>query len=110
VTGPLIVGVLAAAGVYLVMQRGLLRTVIGFVLVQHAVNILVVLAGGPRGAPPFAGVEEFRADPLVQAFALTAIVVGLGTTLFLVSLAMRSGQLEEPAADESDADHGRGGP
>ncbi len=64
--------------------------VIGFVLVQHAVNLLLVLAGGStqRGAP-IAPYDRDPADPLGQAFALTAIVIGLGTTVFLLAVALR---------------------
>lgn len=84
------IGVLAAAGVYLLFLRGLVRAVIGLVLLQHAVNVLLVsIRTGARDTAPLAPYAAPPADALGQAFALTAIVIGLGTTVFLVALALR---------------------
>lgn len=87
----LIVGILAGTGVYLILQRGLARMVLGFVLLGHAVNVLLVVSGGIafRGAP-IVGEPGPSADPLPQAFALTAIVIGFGITGFLLALAYRA--------------------
>ena len=89
-SGALAVGALAAAGTFLLLQRGLVRAVLGFVLVEHALNVAMVLAGGTtRRGVPIVEYSEPPADPLVQAFALTAIVIGLGTTAFLLALAFQ---------------------
>jgi multicomponent Na+:H+ antiporter subunit C len=90
-TGALVVGVLVAAGVYLVLQRGIVRVALGFVLLGHAANVLLVLSGGAgRRGVPLADVGNAPpADPLPQAFALTAIVIGLGMTAFLLAVAYR---------------------
>lgn len=89
-TGALVVGLLTASGSFLVMQTGLVRKVIGFVLLQHGFNVLLVIAGGTQRRRPPVGVDlEAAADPLVQALTLTAIVIGLGTTVFLIALAFR---------------------
>lgn len=86
-----VVGLLAAAGAYLVLQRGLLRVVLGFVLLGHAVTVLLVIAGGTaRRGVPIIGEAGPAADPLPQAFALTAIVITFGITAFLLALAYRS--------------------
>lgn len=110
-TAAIAVGVLVAAGVYLILQRGLIRIAIGFVLLGHAVNVLLISAGGLRlrGEPLIgAGEEADMADPLPQAFVLTAIVITFGITVFLLALARaggsggRSGQRgerPEPSAD-----------
>ncbi|CAN5799325.1 hypothetical protein BH23ACT8_BH23ACT8_11390 [soil metagenome] len=89
-----IVAVLAAAGVYLILQRGLVRVVLGFVLLGHASTVLLVVAGGigRRGAP-IMGESTTPADPLPQAFALTAIVISFGITAFLLALAARARQV-----------------
>ena len=87
----LIVGLLVAAGIYLVLQRGLARITLGFVLLAHAVNVLLVASGGvARRGAPFAGAARAPADPLPQAFALTAIVISFGVTAFLLALAYRA--------------------
>lgn len=97
------VAALMGAGAYLVLQRGLVRMAIGFALVQHAVNLLLVVSGGRarRGVP----IVEFGrppADPVGQAFALTAIVIGLATTLLLLALALRRARTH--AADDVETD------
>ena len=87
------VGVLAAAGCYLLLSRDLQRVVIGFVVFANAVNLLILGATpAPPGArPPLVdGVDPATvADPLPQAFVLTAIVIGLGLTAYLVALVAR---------------------
>jgi multicomponent Na+:H+ antiporter subunit C len=94
VSGAIIVGLLAATGTYLVLQRGLVRLTLGFVLLGHAVNVLLLVSGGigTRGAP-LPGQPGPPADPLPQAFALTAIVIGFAITAFLLALAFRMPEL-----------------
>jgi multicomponent Na+:H+ antiporter subunit C len=90
VTAAIAVGVLVAAGVFLILRRGLVRITFGFILLSHAVNLLLMAAGGlgRRGAP-IVGPDEHAdpADPLPQAFVLTAIVISFGTTVYLLGLA-----------------------
>jgi multicomponent Na+:H+ antiporter subunit C len=88
-------GALAAAGIFLLVQRDLVRRVIGFLLLQHAVNLLLVTARAPgREAGPILPTRG-AADPLGQAFVLTAIVIGFAATLFLLALALRRAKLAE---------------
>lgn len=90
-TAALIVGLLAGGGTYIVLQRGIVRIALGFVLLGHAATTLLVAAGGvARRGVPFAGEGGTPADPLPQAFALTAIVISFGITAFLLTLAYRS--------------------
>lgn len=84
------VGVLYALGTYLLLQRSLTRIVLGLGLLGHGANLLLLLAGGRGGVPPFAGAAGRIADPLPQAMALTAIVITFGVTAFLLALAYRS--------------------
>lgn len=69
-TAAIAAGILVAAGVYLIFQRGLVRVTIGFVLLGHAANVIVVAAGGMalRGVP-LVGSGELAgmADPLTRA-------------------------------------------
>ncbi|HVM35720.1 MAG TPA: NADH-quinone oxidoreductase subunit K [Actinomycetota bacterium] len=105
-TGALIVGVLVAAGVYLVLQRGIVRVALGFVLLGHAANVLLVLSGGTerRGVPLADAQNAPPADPLPQAFALTAIVIGLGMTAFLLAVAHRGRDVI--GGDDTESDEG----
>jgi multicomponent Na+:H+ antiporter subunit C len=90
VTAALIVGILAAAGTYLVLQRGIVRITLGFVLLGHAATTALLAAGGvARRDLAFVGAAGTPGDPLPQAFALTAIVISFGVTAFLLTLAYR---------------------
>lgn len=90
-----LLAVLFSAGFYLIMQRSLVRILLGIVVIGHAANLLLQLAGGPPGQAPFvngASPAEMT-DPLPQAMALTAIVITFGLTTFLLALAYRSWSL-----------------
>jgi multicomponent Na+:H+ antiporter subunit C len=87
----IVVGVLVAAGVTLLLERSLTRVVLGIMLLGNGVNLLI-LVGGEYGGPPIVGVTEpgRMSDPLTQAMILTAIVITLGMTAFLLAMAYRS--------------------
>ena len=91
----LLVGGLYAAGLYMVMQRSLVRLIIGLALLGHAANVLIfVTAGVTPGRAPI--IEEGAttvvgaADPLPQALILTAIVIGFGVLAYFLVLAQRA--------------------
>ncbi len=101
-------GVLCACGTYLVLGRQLSRVVIGIGLLGHGVNVLLVLSGGDGGDPAFAGGDPDRfADPLPQAFILTAIVITFGVIAFLLTLAYRSWLLSDDDEVEDDVEDRR---
>ncbi len=103
-TAALAVAVLVTGGVYLVLQRGLVRVTLGFILLGHAANVLLLAAGGmARREAPLVGRIELDAasDPLPQAFALTAIVITFGITVYLFGLA-GAGAEDEPDGDAGD--------
>lgn len=100
----LAVGTLYAVGTYLILQRKLTRVILGLAMMAHGANLLLLLAGGEAGAPPFVGeapAGDF-ADPLPQALALTAIVITFGTTAFLLALSFRSWLLRHDDDVEDD--------
>lgn len=87
----LTIGVLTGGGVYLLLQRGMVRVVFGLALVSHAVNLLLLTTGVSawRSEPlTQASGADVAADPLPQAFVLTAIVITLAVTVFMLSLAV----------------------
>lgn len=90
-----LIGVLVGTGVVLVLERSLSRIVIGVALMTYGINLLVLMAGGRAGSPPIIGQSEVAemADPLPQAMVLTAIVIGLGLTAFMLAMAYRTWQL-----------------
>lgn len=91
----LLVGVLVGTGVYLLLERSLSRVIIGIALISNGVNVLFLIAGGAAGGPPLigSGPEDEMSDPLPQAMVLTAIVITLGLTAFVMAMAYRSWQL-----------------
>jgi multicomponent Na+:H+ antiporter subunit C len=82
-------------GVYLLLERSLSRVLVGLVMLGNGVNILFLVAGGPAGSAPILGGDTPRrmSDPLPQALVLTAIVISLATTAFLLAMAYRGWQL-----------------
>jgi multicomponent Na+:H+ antiporter subunit C len=106
----IIIGGLTSAGVYLLLERSLTRMLLGLLLVGNAVNLLILIAGGPSGNPPVRGRTSdgstVTADPLAQAMILTAIVITMGIAAFVLALVYRSYRLttaDEIAVDAEDA-------
>jgi multicomponent Na+:H+ antiporter subunit C len=93
----LLIGVLYAGGIYLTAGRNIARIVLGIVLLSHATNMLIFVAGGlTRGEPPIVPLHvesvdpERFANPLSQALILTAIVIGLGMQALVLALVYRT--------------------
>ncbi|MGE5291107.1 MAG: sodium:proton antiporter [Micromonosporaceae bacterium] len=106
-TAAIAVGILVAGGVFLILQRGLVRITLGFILLGHAVNILLIAADGPgrRQVPLIGGGTLARmADPLPQAFVLTAIVISFGITVYLLALARADRHPGKPDTDHDPDD------
>lgn len=89
----LAIGVLVAAGVYLLLRARTYPVILGIMMLGYAVNLFLVAMGRVgRGAPPIIqeGVVSY-VDPLPQALVLTAIVIGFGMAAFVIGLALASG-------------------
>ncbi|NKE08572.1 MULTISPECIES: Na(+)/H(+) antiporter subunit C [Kocuria] len=88
-----VMGVLYTVGVYLVLERSLTRVLLGVMLLTNATNLLIVHAAGMPGLAPLYSSDvdpQDYTDPLPQALVLTAIVIGLAVTAFLLGLIYRS--------------------
>lgn len=100
------IGVLFACGVYLMVSRNLIRVLLGFLLVGHGTNLLL-LSSGTWGTAPIVGETggpAGDADPLPQAFVLTSIVITLAVCCFLLAMVYRSYQLTRRAEVGDDPD------
>jgi multicomponent K+:H+ antiporter subunit C len=86
------IGVIVAAGVYLLLRARTFPVVLGLLLLSYAVNLFLVAMGRVTlGHPPIiASGATHYADPLPQALVLTAIVIGFGMTALVVVLALRA--------------------
>ncbi|GGY95152.1 Na(+)/H(+) antiporter subunit C [Streptomyces nitrosporeus] len=87
--------ILCAVGALLMLTRPLTRILLGAVVAGNGINLLVLASTGRAGEEPLLyGVPLGRVtDPLPQAIALTAIVITLATTAFLLAMAYRGHQL-----------------
>ncbi|MFD4752631.1 Na(+)/H(+) antiporter subunit C [Streptomyces sp. NPDC058426] len=88
--------VLCAVGGALVLTRSLTRILLGTVVLGNGANLLVLASTGSAAEPPLLYPRIIRnrvTDPLPQAVALTAIVIALATTAFLLALAYRTHQV-----------------
>ena len=103
------IGLLTAAGIYLVLRSRSFDVILGITLLSYATNLLIFAAGRPViGKPPILaqGIPATLArhtDPLPQALVLTAIVIAFAMTAVTLVLAIRS------RADNGD-DHVDAGP
>jgi multicomponent Na+:H+ antiporter subunit C len=82
-------------GIYLVLERSLSRVMVGLLMLGNGVNVLFLISGGPPGRAPIVDESDPTpmSDPLPQALVLTAIVISLATTAFVLAMAYRSWQL-----------------
>ena len=87
----LTVGVLIGGGVFMMLRRGMVRLIIGFALLSHGVNLLIMSTGGidRRGEPlGYSPDPATTADAPPQAFVLTAIVIAFAITMYMLVLAV----------------------
>ncbi|MBX3096444.1 MAG: NADH-quinone oxidoreductase subunit K [Fimbriimonadaceae bacterium] len=100
-----VVGALFAVAIYLLMQRELIRLLLGLAVLGNAANLLIFVSSGAyRAAPPLIAEGQKTmnpvgvADPMPQALILTAIVIGFGVLAFAMALVNRT----HLGADASD--------
>jgi multicomponent K+:H+ antiporter subunit C len=106
------IGWITACGVYLLLRGRTFPVVIGLSLLGYGVNVFIFAMGRLwMDAPALLGGGHAVADPLPQALALTAIVIGFATTGFIIELALRA--RHETGTDHVDGhgdDRGERGP
>ncbi|WP_225752662.1 Na(+)/H(+) antiporter subunit C [Actinotalea sp. Marseille-Q4924] len=105
----IVAAALTAVGVYLLLERSLTRVLLGVIFVSNAVNVVLLIAGGRAGGAPIVDYtdEDSMSDPLPQALILTAIVITLGMTAFLLAMAYRSWQLNKHDEVQDDLEDRR---
>ena len=91
----ILIGILYAAGVYLLLRRSIVKLILGIIFMSNATNLVIFVSGGlTKASPAFIKVGEsvpssVTADPLPQALILTAIVIGFGIISFSLALLYR---------------------
>ena len=98
------VGVLVAAGVYLVLRARTFPVIVGLALLSCAVYLLIYGMGRlVIDRPPILSLHlDTYTDPLPQALVLTAIVIAFGMTALIVVIILRS--FLETGSDHVDGD------
>lgn len=86
------VGVMTAAGVYLLLRARTFTVVLGLTLLSYATNVFLFAMGrlAIDQPPVIAAAATGYSDPLPQALVLTAIVISFGMTAVAVVMALRS--------------------
>ncbi len=85
------IGILTAAGLYLVLRLRTFPVILGVSLLTYAVNVFLFSSGRLKvGAPPILSDATNYTDPLPQALVLTAIVISFGMTAVVVMIALGS--------------------
>jgi multisubunit Na+/H+ antiporter MnhC subunit len=81
-------------GLYGVLRkRNIVKIIIGLGIIEYSLNLFFVLLGYRfHGRAPIDAQDQNilnMVDPLPQALVLTSIVIGLGVTALVISLAIR---------------------
>lgn len=86
------IGVLTAAGIFLLLRPRTFAVVLGLTLLSYSVNLFLFAMGRLQiGLPAVIDAKQTAyADPLPQALVLTAIVIAFGMTAFLIVLAIKA--------------------
>ena len=82
------IGILFATGIFQLLRRNIIRSAIGLVVLMNAVNLFLLSTGAYVGGEPayIISVAGVRSDALPQALILTAIVISMGGTAFVLSM------------------------
>jgi len=89
-------GTMIAGGIYLMLDKNLIRFIFGLALGSNAVNLLIFAAGRPNTSHPPLIPQEAAvpattvANSLPQALILTAIVIGFALLVFVFILFFRA--------------------
>ena len=87
------IGVLTAAGIYMILRLRTFPVVVGMSLLSYAVNVFLFATGRiavnmPPVLDPYG--DASYTDPLPQALVLTAIVISFAMTAFVIMLALKA--------------------
>jgi multicomponent Na+:H+ antiporter subunit C len=103
--------ILFGIGAFLMLHRDLVRLVLGVVVISQASVLTLIASSLERGAPAIYPLPAGTlSDPLSQAMALTAIVIGMALSALLLVLVLRvaiafgADDLEDVGAAEAALD------
>lgn len=91
----IITGLIFAAAIFLMLHKGIVRLMLGIMMLGYATNLFIfIIARITRGLPAIIPDKSDElagqfADPVPQALILTAIVIGFGMQAFAIVLIRR---------------------
>lgn len=96
------VGLMSAAGIYLVLRLRTFPVILGLSMLSYAVNVFLFATGriAVDMPPILSKTATGYTDPLPQALVLTAIVISFGMTALVVILSL--GAFLETGNDKID--------
>ena len=96
------IGSLFGIAIYQVLQRNVIRSAIGIILLGSSINLFLLSAGATNGIDPaYTTFNALRPDALPQALVLTAIVISMGgltlilSMLYIVSARYKTSDMDE---------------
>ena len=100
------IGLTFAVGIYQILRRNVIRAVIGLMLITNAINLFLLTTGAYTGRQaPYVGLPaELQSDALPQALILTAVVISLGVSAFVLAMILVTAR----RYDTCDSDEIRG--
>lgn len=96
------IGMMFAVGIFQVLRRNVIRSVIGLFILSNAVNLFLLSSGAYAGVvAAYTNTIGQRSDALPQALILTAIVISMGgfslilSMLYVLSVRYRTSDSDE---------------
>jgi multicomponent Na+:H+ antiporter subunit C len=89
---PVLVGIIFGVGLFLMLQRNIVKLAIGLILLTNGTNLFLFTAGRlTKAIPPLIPINQKTlsgefANPVSEALILTAIVIGFGLLSFVLAL------------------------
>jgi multicomponent Na+:H+ antiporter subunit C len=81
------IGLTFAVGLFQILRRNVIRAAIGLMLLTNAINLFLLSTGAYTGVKaPYVGLTGVQSDALPQALILTAVVISLGVTAFVLAM------------------------
>ena len=82
------IGLTFAVGIFQILRRNVIRAAIGLMCLTNAVNLFLLSSGAYSGTKaPYVGFTAANhSDALPQALILTAVVISLGVTSFVLAM------------------------
>lgn len=81
------IGLTFSVGIFQILQRNMIRSAIGLMLLANAISLFLLSAGAVDGeSASYVGKAGVHCDAVPQALILTAIVISLGMSALVLAM------------------------